>query len=322
MSGSPPAQGVRLPWAAVPVATRSAFERWAGASVVSADSQPGGFSPGVASRLTLADGRAFFVKAVGPEPNAESPTFHRREARIVAALPDGIAVPRLRWWLDDADTRWVVLAFDAIHGRHPAEPWRLDELDRILEALATLAAQLTPSPLSRQQVRSASDIVATSLCGWQMVRQEPYVAGLDDWSRRHLEALAILEAQAPNAVAGDTLLHFDVRADNILLDDRADRVWLVDWPHAAIGAAWLDVVGFAPSVAMQGGPHPEELFARVPGAADADSEAVNAGLAAVAGYFTRQSLLPPPPGIPTVRAFQAAQGTVARQWLAARTGWR
>jgi hypothetical protein len=25
---------------------------------------------------------------------------------------------------------------------------------------------------------------------------------------------------------------------------------------------------------------------------------------------------PPPPGIPTVRAFQAAQGAIARQWLA------
>jgi len=37
--------------------------------------------------------------------------------------------------------------------------------------------------------------------------------------------------------------------------------------------------------------------------------------------FTRQALLPPPPGLPTVRAFQAAQGQVARAWLAARTGW-
>jgi len=44
-------------------------------------------------------------------------------------------------------------------------------------------------------------------------------------------------------------------------------------------------------------------------------------VAAIAGYFTRQSLQPPPPGLPTVRAFQAAQGVVARDWLALRTGW-
>jgi aminoglycoside phosphotransferase (APT) family kinase protein len=176
--------------------------------------------------------------------------------------------------------------------------------------------------LTYPTVRSASDIVATSLCGWRQLRTEPHASRLDEWSRRHLDALADLEARAPEAVAGDTLLHFDVRADNILFDRADDRVWFVDWPHACIGAAWLDVVAFAPSVAMQGGPSPDPLFARYPQATGADREAVNAGLAAVAGYFTRQSLLPPPPGIPTVRAFQAAQGVVAREWLATRTGWR
>jgi len=29
----------------------------------------------------------------------------------------------------------------------------------------------------------------------------------------------------------------------------------------------------------------------------------------------------PPPGIPTVRAFQAAQGRVAISWLRERSGW-
>ena len=48
------------------------------------------------------------------------------------------------------------------------------------------------------------------------------------------------------------------------------------------------------------------------------------GLAALvcgmAGYLTRQALRPPPPGLPTVRAFQAAQGTAARRWLAELIG--
>jgi hypothetical protein len=37
---------------------------------------------------------------------------------------------------------------------------------------------------------------------------------------------------------------------------------------------------------------------------------------ALAGYFTERSLRAPPPGLPTVRAFQAAQGEVTRRWLA------
>lgn len=50
----------------------------------------------------------------------------------------------------------------------------------------------------------------------------------------------------------------------------------------------------------------------------ADAEAVDTVVVALAGYFTRQALLPPPPGLPTLRAFQAAQGVIARAWVADR----
>jgi hypothetical protein len=73
---------------------------------------------------------------------------------------------------------------------------------------------------------------------------------------------------------------------------------------------------------MQGGPDPEDLFARWPGAGEADPAAVTAAVASVAGFFTHRALLPPPPGLPTLRSFQAAQGDVARAWLARRTGWK
>src|SRR5258705_9266927 len=140
---NPPAEGVRLEWRAVPARVRAALEQWAGSAVESATSQRSGFSPGVAARLRLADGRRLFVKAIGPEPNPDTPDMHRREARIVAALPENVAVPRLRWSFDEEG--WVVLAFDEVHGHHPAQPWRLDELERVLSGLGSLADRLTPS---------------------------------------------------------------------------------------------------------------------------------------------------------------------------------
>src|SRR5437016_13274021 len=112
---NPPAEGVRLEWRAVPRRVRSALERWSGSPVSSAVSQRSGFSPGVAARLRLADGRRLFVKAVGPEPNAESAGMHRREARIVSALPNNAPVPRLRWSFDTGEQGWVVLVFDEVH---------------------------------------------------------------------------------------------------------------------------------------------------------------------------------------------------------------
>ena len=76
-----------------------------------------------------------------------------------------------------------------------------------------------------------------------------------------------------------------------------------------------------PSLHMQGGPEPEPLLADHPVAQDADPVAVTAVLAALTGFFLRQSHQPAPPGLPTLRAFQEAQGHAALAWLRVRTGW-
>jgi Ser/Thr protein kinase RdoA (MazF antagonist) len=263
-----------------------------------------------------------FVKAIGPKPNPDSVAMHRREAHITRLLPVAAPVPRLLWSDDDPETGWVVLAFEEIEGRHPAQPWKLDELDRVLAMLATLAETLTPSPLPDGTVSSASEEFDRRLGGWRLLQAEPNPA-LDAWSRRHLDQLAQIEARSKDAVVGDSLLHFDVRADNLLLS--TDKVWLVDWPLACTGAAWVDVVLFAPSVHMQGGPTPEELLARYaavyPAFRDVDPDAVTAVIVALAGLFIHRSLRPPPPGLPTLRPFQAAQGAVTCAWLARWLGW-
>jgi aminoglycoside phosphotransferase (APT) family kinase protein len=141
---------------------------------------------------------------------------------------------------------------------------------------------------------------------------------LDVWTRRHLDELERLESGVAAATAGSTLLHQDLRADNLLLTECG--VMVVDWPHARVGQPWVDLLWFAPSVAMQGGPDPDDLLGRFRPAASADPDAIDAMLAAIAGFFTLGALLPDPPGLPTLRAFQAAQGDIARRWLAARRG--
>lgn len=312
------AAGVRLDWLDVPKRVRDAVETWSGSPVISAVSQTGGFSPGVAARLQTADGQRVFVKVVGPEPNALAPEFHRREARVVAAMPADIPVPRLLWSYDEGEGGWVVLVFEDVEGWNPSEPWQEDDLDRVMDALMALSAALTPPPPALDWAGSASAWSVANLNGWSRLQAGP-ADPLDNWSLAHLDRLAELEADAPASVAGKTLLHLDIRADNLLLT--TDRVWIVDWPHARIGAAWVDLVFFAPSVAMQGGPSPETLLARHPAARTADPNAITATVAAIAGFFTWHATLPDPPGLPTLRTFQAAQGVAARAWLAERTGW-
>lgn len=312
----PPGEGVRLGWDAVPAAVRTSIQLRLGAGIVSLENQPGGFSPGVAARVTLADGRLVFLKVGGPVPNPELPAIYRRERLINEAMPIHAPVPRLLW--SDEPDEWVVMAFECLEGRQPNVPWVPAELETVAAAIQRLSTELTPCPIRPPTIPVAPEVFRTAMCSWSAL-QGQVAAGevaVDSWIRRHFPDLIALDREAVTAVAGDTLVNLDLRADNILIG--ADEVWFVDWPQACQGAQWLDIVLMAPSVAMQSGPEPEDLIARHPAARAADRHAITAVVAAMAGYFTHRSLQPPPPGLPTVRAFQSAQAVVARRWLAQR----
>src|SRR5436190_2854225 len=305
------ARGRRMPWEDLPASVREAVEAGLHTNVVAATTQPGGMSPGVAARLELADGNRAFVKAVASEPNPYSPEMHRREREVAASLPPEAPAPRFLFAHDDGD--WVALVFEDVDGREPHVPWVPSELERVLDALTDLAAALTPAPVA---ARPAAEYLAEFFGGWRELAAQGGAEGLGAWAAEQLDALAELESHWPQAAVGQTLLHADVRSDNMLLTP--DRVVFVDWPHACIGAAWLDLMAFLPSVAMQGGPHPWEIFDSHPLGRAAPPEQVLPVLTAVAGFLVQRSTLPPPPGLPTLREFQRAQGEEALAWLRRR----
>jgi aminoglycoside phosphotransferase (APT) family kinase protein len=207
---------------------------------------------------------------------------------------------------------WVILSFEDIEGTNPALPWRDDQLARVLEALTATAAALSPSPVDAPAAATpgGSDHWRQLASQIQSVALPP---GLEPWVQENLDLLVELEASSEAAAAGDTLVHFDLRADNIVLTKRA--AFFVDWPHARVGARWLDLAYFLPSVAMQGGPPPDELFWGHPLARDAQRHDVSSVLAGLAGFMLHGATQPPPPGIPTLRRFQLAQGQQAVRWL-------
>lgn len=297
----------------MPGFVRQAIEERLGGKVVEAITQPGGFSPGLAARLRLEDGRRVFVKAVSETANPDTPEMHRREARIVAALPASAPVPRLLWTYDDAG--WVALAFEDVDGRHPGAPWTEADLALVIDAVKKMAVDLTPSPVATQA--TASGAFEHGVNGWRAARERGE-RRLDPWCLKHIARLADLESLAPAAAAGETLLHFDTRADNLLI--AGDRVFVLDWPQARIGAAFVDWLIMAPSVAMQGGPATAEFMSRFD-LSGVPQENVNAILCSTAGYFVVRALDPAPLGLPTLRAFQAAQGEVTLAWLRERLGW-
>jgi hypothetical protein len=280
MGSTPDATGSqRIGWAQLPTEVTTAIGDMLGSEIVAARSQPGGFSEGLAARVRLADGRRAFVKAVSALTAPAAAGFHRREMTIAAALAGTGLVPRLLDGYDDG--AWVALAFEEIPGRLPTQPWLPDELDRVLDAVTALAAALTPAPVD------PTILAPPRLGGWrQLAEPGPRQAlrELHPWAGCHIDELVTLEEQAKPAVAGDTLLHGDLYPFNILLTRQ--RVVVVDWPHAWIGAAHCDLVTLLSSVSISG-IDPQPLAERHPLTRDLDPLPINGLLALHAGFLLR-----------------------------------
>jgi hypothetical protein len=304
---------VRLGWGDLPAQVRAGVEDLLGGAVVEAAGQPGGFSPGVADRVRTASGRRAFVKASGVDLNATTVELHRREGRVVAALPPGVPAPGLLGVYDDG--RWVALVLRDVPGRHPRTPWEPAELSAVLAALDDLAARCTPAPELSVPPRplGASEIISGGARAWRRLA----TADLDPWAAANLDLLTALADEAAPLLAGDTLVHLDIRADNLLVDP-AGRVTIVDWPYATTGPRWLDTLLLALNVRLHGGRDADALLARAPVAAGVEPRVFTAVLAGMAGSFADISRRPPPPGIPTVRAFQRLHAEVLLDWVRAR----
>ncbi len=300
---------MRLEWVFLPPHIRAAVETRCGSPVVEATTQGGGYTPGFASVLRCADGSRHFVKAASTKAQRASAASYREEARRLAAMPPDAPAPRLQW-LHDADD-WVVLGIEHVASRAPHRPWTAADLAASLDLLERTAAALTPAPAAM-----AAEDFATGFAdfpgAWDHVREI-----LPDLP--HLEEAAALAARYAEVVAGTTLVHADVRDDNLLVRPDGGAL-MCDWSRPVVGAAWLDTVFLL--VGPRGdGLDVDSLLAERPLTRDVPGEHVDIVLALLAGYLSRQSDQPVPPSSPYLRAVQRWQAMVVWDWLCERRGW-
>ena len=249
----PEAAGIRIGWADLPEPVRDWVQTTLGAPVRSAVSQVGGFSPGVAARLVTADGTRAFVKAVGTELNADSVGLHRRELAAMSVLPRMRQAPELIAGYDEDG--WAALLMADVAGRKPALPWVPAELGQVLNAVTEVSARLTPCPWPGAP--AATDVLSAAFVHWRAMADQP-PADLDPYWLARIDELATLETAAVAAGRGESMIHLDVRSDNVLLTPH-DGAVLVDWAWGSRGAPWLDVVILLLNVAQYGPHAPAEV---------------------------------------------------------------
>ena len=309
----PVGRSARRPhWSDLPAAVRARLEDGWGASVVEARSQGSGFTPGFASRLRLADGRRFFVKAAD-DRRAWLVESYRTEAAKRALLPAAVPAPQLQQVIDEplGDRRWVLLVFADVEGRPPGRPWSLAQARSALRTAAGLAEVLTPPPTGWAW-GTLADVLFDDPPDW---------ADLGDrsgWGQRLPDLVGLAERRA-ELLAGNTLGHSDLRDDNLII--AADgAAWVCDWNWPTVGPPWADAVSLA--ISMYGdGLDAEALLTETSVLGESDREAVDCLLATLTGYFLLWSARPANPTSPYLRAHQAWYAEAAGTWLRQRRNW-
>ncbi|RBY78536.1 aminoglycoside phosphotransferase family protein [Blastococcus sp. TF02-09] len=224
LPGSP-----RLPYDRLPDGLRSAIDAALGSPVVAVSPRTGGFSPGPAVVVTCADASSAFVKAVGTPLNPDTPQLMRAEAVVTAGLPASLPVPALRAHLEWADgpDEWVALVFEAFDGESAPLPWTSRAATAVVDGLTELARAATPCPVPG--LPTLGERVDGPLSAWA----EPAAApppDLHPWEAGNLAWLGTVPDRlaASGWLGGDTLVHGDLRADNLLFGADAS-VAFVDW---------------------------------------------------------------------------------------------
>jgi hypothetical protein len=291
----------RLPWRRLPPHVRRAVERALGAEVLDARTATTGFSLGCASRVRLSNGRTAFVKATGVRMDPGSYGLYQTEAATMPRLPPGLPVPRLLDVHDDGE--WLALIYDEVAGQHPDLPWQAHQLERVAASIEDLAAALRPSPWSEAQ--SFWEANEAMLQTWHRLATYP-PNGVEPWLAEVLGRFAADGVDLREIVAGDTLLHADIRFDNVLVTPEG-RAIILGWGWTCNGAAWLDLICFAMFVEVEGGPDPDLLLRTSALTRDVDPRSIDAMLLAVGANYWWSTHRPRPPAVPRTAAWRRQQ---------------
>jgi hypothetical protein len=241
----------------------------------------------------LENGTSIFIKKATDE---DTTGWLRAEHRAYESL-NGNFLPHVIGWDGAPDP---ILILEDLSGGFWPPPWSTSRVESVLQLLERLANTKSPGHLPSL----AAD--PTVFMGWHGVAKDRSgFLELGLVSGRWLDhALPVLmKAEAAVQLAGDALVHGDVRSDNICF--LANRTVLVDWNGASRGNPKFDLIAWLPSLHAEGGPAPWAITI-------SERELITA----VAGYFAYRAWRPPLKQGAAVRQLQLAQLRSALPWAA------
>jgi hypothetical protein len=248
--------------------------------------------------VNFADGRSAFVK-VSTDPITAG--WLRDEYRMYQNIQADF-MPDLLGWHDDGENPLIVL--EDLSSGVWLHTWTPAAIAAVLKTLDCVRKTIPPDGLK------SLESMRQDLASWKLVASQPDVflsLGMCSQGWLNTSLPALMQSDEKAILTGSELLHLDIRSDNICF--LGNRVVFVDWNWACVGNSQLDVIGWLPSVALEGGPLPEQIIEGEPNL-----------VALIAGFWAYRAGLPPPRPDSKVREIQRKQLAIALPWSAKLLG--
>ena len=229
-----------------------------------------------------------------------------RDEHLAYSLLRGSSfMPAYVGFFDDGER--PVLALEDLSPAAWPPPWDAERIEAVLGCLRLVAAADPPADLPL-----AADDHLQLRDGWAELEREAGAflsLGLcsQAWFDANLPTLRSAGEAAP--LAGEALLHFDVRSDNLCVRPEGSAT-LVDWNWTSVGNPEIDIAFWLPSLEAEGGPAPETVLPA------ASPELV----ACWAGFLCSHAARPPIETAPNVRSAQLRQARSALPWATRALG--
>jgi hypothetical protein len=266
-----------------------------------------GYTPAERLLLSFTDSSTAFAK-IGTTPLTAG--WLRQEKRIYEALQSSF-MPKFLGW-DDDNEHPILLLEDLRHADWPP-PWSEVQIQRVVDTLPRMwASRVGNSHELDNHLHGLPRLAHRPgiYDGWREVAidPEPFLS-LQLATEKWLEATlpVFLNIRGEEVVQGDSLLHLDIRSDNLCFV--GERVVIIDWNLVCLGNPKVDFGFWLPSLEAEGGPLPETIL---PDAGEI------AGL--VSGFFASRAGQPNIPDAPFVRHIQQVQLKAALPWAVRALG--
>lgn len=248
--------------------------------------------------VELKNGQRFFIKQATDNDTA---AWLRSEHLIYSNLHENY-LPRLIAWEDSQ--AYPILILEDLSEAEWKYVWDSEKIKSVLFTLEKVRKTIPPQGLPSLESQR------NNFAGWKILAQDPQPflsLGLasSKWLQAALPILIDADETAP--LAGNELVHVDIRSDNICFQD--NRAILIDWNWACLGNGAFDIVGWLPSLYTEGGKPP-----------DIKIEDAGKLSALVSGFWAARAGLPPPHPGSNLREVQKNQLAISLAWTIKELG--